>query len=99
MPMALPSCPRCPCPMFLGAEAAKFACLCGVAMGDGTLTVRWAVERKHLASKRTRLTLRIREPDFLFTLTPQIAASDVEGRGAASLVSNCKAVVSVHCIK
>ena len=63
------------------------------------MTVRWAVERKHLASKRTRLTLRIREPDFLFTLTPQIAASVVEGRGAASLVSNCKAVVSVRCIE
>ncbi len=66
---------------------------------EGTLTVRWAIEKKLLASKRTRLTLRIREPDFLFTLTPQIDASIVEGRGAASLVSNCKAVASVRCIE
>ena len=83
----------------LGAEAGEFACQCGATMGEGVLTLRWTVGKKHLASKRTRLTLRIREPEFLFTLTPQVAASIVEGRGAASLKSNPKALVSVRCIQ
>ncbi len=95
MLIAWPSCLNCSDPMVPGAEAEKFACQCGTTIGEGTLTVRWVVGKKHLASKRTRLTLRIREPDLLFTLAPQIAASGAEGRGAASFKSSRKALVRV----
>ena len=98
MPIVRPSCPHCSRPMSLGAEAGEFACQCGATMGEGVLTLRWTVGKKHLASKKTRLILKTREPDLLFTLAPDVAASNLEGRCAASLGSNPKALVSVRCI-
>ncbi len=101
MPIAWPSCPHCFHPMSLGADAVGFGCSAcrATTLEEGTLTVRWAIRKKLLASKRTRLTLRIREPEFLFTLTPRIAAYITEGQGAASLNSNPKALVSVRCLQ
>ncbi len=98
MPIVRPSCPHCSRPMSLGAEAGEFACQCGATMGEGVLTLRWTVGKKHLASKKTRLILKTRQPDLLFTLAPDVAASNLEGRCAALLGSNPKALASVRCI-
>ena len=84
------------CHLAVGFECS--ACR-ATTLEEGTLTVRWAIRKKLLASKRTRLTLRIREPEFLFTLIPRIAAYITEGQGAASLNSNPKALVSVRCLQ
>ena len=64
---------------------------------DGGRHVDSALGRREeaLGQQEDEVDLGIREPDLLFTLAPQVAASGGEGRGAASFQSSHEALVSV----
>ena len=97
MPILWPTCPACLSSMSLASDCVNVVCPdCGTALGDGALTVRWAIPKKLFWSKRTRLILRTHSPEFLCTLEPHIPPSVREGRGSAALVANARAAVSVR---
>ena len=83
-----------------GPDAVNMICPdCGTVLAEGSLTVRWTIPKKLFSSKRTRLTLRTRSPDLLFTLKPNIIPVIGEERGGRALLSSYSAAVSVRLLQ
>ena len=72
---------------------------CGTVLAEGSLTVRWTIPKKLFSSKRTRLTLRTRSPDLLFTLKPNIIPVIGEERGGRAVLSSYSAAVIVRLLQ
>ena len=100
MPIARPSCPVCEGYMSPGPDAENMICPdCRSVHAEGSLTVRWTIPKKLFSSKRTRLTLRTRSPDLLFTLQPNIIPDIGEERGGRALLSSYSAAVNVRLLQ